>query len=733
MKQLAQYQDGRLELQDVPAPTPPPGGLLVRVTHTVISPGTEKMKVEQARMSLLQKAKARPDQVKKVLETARTLGWRAALEKVKNRLESPTPLGYSAAGIVEAVDAQNTRFSVGDRVACGGAECAHHAEFIAVPDMLAAPVPESVELWQAAYTTLVSISMHAVRQAEVKLGERVLVMGQGLVGQLATSLLNAAGARVMGVDFVDSRLSIATQMGAERVVNPSRTKLDDAVREWTDGWGVDSVLLCVGGKTAAPAEQAVSVLRDRGTLVIVGIYDAPLEWKSYYGKEINVRYSRSYGPGRYDPQYEWGGRDYPIGHVRWTENRNFEAALHLMGSGKLKLEPVTTRSAQFTNAVSVYDELMREGNADIGVVLGYGKAEGQARVTEASGATPAVAAAKEQVTQSYPGEARLSSARSQSAILDVVGAGNFAKTMLLPHVKGRVSLGTIVNATGLSARHVKEKFGFADAETEAAKVFGSNGTAPHAVMVGTRHHLHAPLVLQGLRADRHVFVEKPLCLTREELTEIDSAMQATKGSVMVGFNRRFAPATVEVKKALAGIPGPKTLAFHVFAGKLAPDHWYANLEESGGRVLGEACHFFDFACHLFGKPARITAQTVWPTVGSRTLADSVTAQIEFSDGSCAQIIYTAEGDTGFPKETFRVFASGFVAECENFQKLTIYQGRKVTTKKYGSKGHAEEMDAWMKFLRAEATHPLPYVESRQSMEATFAVLESIREGRGIEL
>jgi predicted dehydrogenase len=511
-------------------------------------------------------------------------------------------------------------------------------------------------------------------------------------------------------------------MGAERVVNPSRTKLDDAVREWTDGWGVDAVLLCVGGKSAAPAEQAAAVLRDRGTMVIVGIYDAPLEWKAYYGKEINVRYSRSYGPGRYDSQYEWGGHDYPIGHVRWTENRNFDAALHLMAGGKLKLEPVTTHRAEFSNAVSVYDELMREGNADIGVVLEYGHAHTPPALQKNA---PPVG-----VQASACQEKNLSAACS---VLDVVGAGNFARTMLLPHVKGRVDLGIIVNATGLSARHVKEKFGFAAAETEAAKVFGSNGTAPHAVMIGTRHHLHAPLVLQGLRSHRHIFVEKPLCLTREELTEIDGAMQGTRGSVMVGFNRRFAPATVEVKKALAGIPGPKTLAFHVFAGKLAPDHWYANLEESGGRVLGEACHFFDFACHLLGKPQRITAQTVWPAAGSKAFPDSVTAQIEFQDGSCAQIIYTAEGDTAFPKETFRVFASGFVAECENFQKLTTYRGRKAVTKKFTSKGHAEEMEAWTKFLRAEGGHPLPYAESRQSMEATFAVLESIREGRGIEL
>ncbi|MDZ4289399.1 MAG: zinc-binding alcohol dehydrogenase, partial [Prosthecobacter sp.] len=388
MLQLAQYQDGRLELQDVPAPAPPPGGILVRTTCSVISPGTEKMKVEQARMSLLQKAKARPDQVRKVLDTARTLGWKAAFEKVKNRLESPAPLGYSAAGVVVAVDALNTRFQVGDRVACGGAECAFHAEMIAVPDLLAAPVPEGVEDWQAAYTTLAAISMQAVRQADARLGDRVLVIGQGLVGQLAPNVLAASGARVLAVDYIQGRLDIAQAMGAERAVNPAQSSVEDAVREWTNGHGVDAVLLCVGGKGSEAADTAIACLRDRGVLVIVGIYDAELSWKAAYMKDIQVRYSRSYGPGRYDPEYEWGGRDYPIGYVRWTENRNFEACLHLMKIGALKLAPVTTRRAAFATAVSVYDDLMRPGNADIGVVLQYESTTGILPVTSTTGVPP---------------------------------------------------------------------------------------------------------------------------------------------------------------------------------------------------------------------------------------------------------------------------------------------------------------------------------------------------------
>jgi predicted dehydrogenase/threonine dehydrogenase-like Zn-dependent dehydrogenase len=717
MKQLAQYQDGRLELQDVPDPTPPPGGILVRVTHSVISPGTEKMKVEQARMSLLQKAKARPDQVKKVLDTARTLGWKSAMEKVRNRLESPSPLGYSAAGEIVAVDSLNTRFRVGDRVACGGAECAFHAEMVAVPDLLASPVPHGVEGWQAAYTTLTSISMQAVRQADVRLGDRILVVGQGLVGQLATSLLASSGARVMGVDLVSSRLDVALQMGAERVVNPGQTKVEEAVREWTDGLGVDGVLLCVGGKSSGPADLAISCLRDRGTMVIVGIYDATLEWKTAYMKDIQVRYSRSYGPGRYDPQYEWGGRDYPAGYVRWTENRNFEAALHLMKTGALDLKPVTTRRAAFSDAVSVYNTLMEPGNADIGVVLSY------------SPGTPEAPPAPDPVAP--PEIRRETEVTTPVGALHVIGAGNFARTMLLPHLKGKVALGTIVNQTGLSARHVKEKFGFSASATDAGPVL--SGAHQCGVVIATRHHLHAPQVLQALSAGAHVFVEKPLCLTRQELGEIDTAMESAPGSVMVGFNRRFAPATVEVKKALSQIPGPKTLAFHVFAGKLAPDHWYANLEESGGRVLGEACHFFDFACHLLGRPLQVVAQPVWPVRGSHSFPDSVAAQVAFEDGSCAQIIYTAEGDYAFPKETFRVFAAGLVAECENFQKLTLYKGRKAAVHKYNSKGHAEEMQLWAAYLNGAGAHPLPYAESRQSMLLTFAVLESLQKKAPVNL
>ena len=764
MKQIAQYQDGRLELQDVPLPTAPPGGLLVRVTHSVISAGTEKMKIEQARMNLLQKARARPDQVRKVIDTAKTLGWKAALDKVRNRLETPTPLGYSAAGVVEAVDAANTRLRVGDRVAVGGAECAFHAEYVAVPDMLAAKIPEGVASAQAAYTTIASIALQAVRQVAPTLGERVLVMGQGLVGLFVTALLRADGARVMAVDLAAARIPFAEAMGAEKVVILGRQNLPDEVRAWTDGYGVDAVVLATATQSNAPTEQSIEALRDRGRLVVLGNTMVELSWKTTYAKELEVRYSRSYGPGRYDPAYEWGGADYPIGFVRWTEQRNFDACLHLMKTGALNPAALTTRRVPFLQSLEVYRTLLTEGAKEVGVVLEYQGAEpltssigssvltpsppserGEGRGEEGRHShdsplsptfSPLVPRGEMEKTKAVSGCARSKPAKlaAPAPRLDVIGAGNFARTMLLPHLKGKIPFGTVVNNTSLSANHVKSKFGFADSSTDAGSVLGApaSGPAP-AVLIATRHHLHAPLVVQALNAGRHIFVEKPLCLTRTELADIDAALQNNTGSVQVGFNRRFAGASVELKKILDAAPGPKTASFRVVPGKLDPQHWYANYAESGGRVLGEACHFLDYFCFLFeSRPTRVLAQTTWPASGRLPFPDSVTAQIEFADGSSGQLIYSAEGDTTWPKEQCTVYGAGFVAEIANFQELVVHRHRKTAKHTFTGKGHAEQMRAWAAFLRGEIAAPLPYEQSRQSMLLTFAVLESIQRGASIE-
>jgi predicted dehydrogenase/threonine dehydrogenase-like Zn-dependent dehydrogenase len=720
VKQIAQYQDGRMELQEVPKPTAPPGGVLVRLTHSVISPGTEKMKVEQAKMNLLQKAKARPDQVRKVLEVARNMGWKSALEKVRNRLESPSPLGYSAAGIVVAVDPANGRFKVGDRVACAGAECAFHAEYVAIPDMLAAPIPSGVPNWKGAYTTLCSIALHAVRQTEPRLGERVLVMGQGMIGLLITNFLKASGARVMAVDLIPSRRKVAEAMGAERVVILGQQNLSDEVRLWSEGYGVDAAVICTATDSNKPIEEAAEACRDRARMVDVGITKIELPWRLFSEKEIEFRFSRSYGPGRYDPNYEWGGNDYPIGFVRWTEQRNFQASLHAMLQGLINLEALTTRRVAFTDALGVYQTLTTSQN-EIGIVLEYPDIPSEALEDRTQRSAPLAGAPSRTGKLSAP-----------AAFVDVIGAGNFARTMLLPHLKEKIRFRTVVNQTSLSANHVKTKFAFEHAETSSDAVF--QGDEHGAVIISTRHHLHAPLVLSALKAKREVFVEKPICLTRDELREIDRAYANGASSVQVGFNRRFAPASIELKQLLAGAPGPMSVSYRCMAGKLDPGHWYSNIAESGGRVLGETCHFLDYLRFLFdSEPVQVFAQTTWPASGKMAFPDSVCAQIEFANGSCGQLDYSAQGDPAYPKEAVTVFASGLVVEIHNFLEMHVYRGRKKTKKSFSSKGHAEQMAAWLEFLRGAAEHPFPYENSRESMLLTFAVLESIREGRAVRL
>ncbi len=719
MKQIAQYQNGNLELQEVARPVAPPGGILVRTTHSVISVGTEKMKVDQARMNLLQKARARPDQVRKVIETARNLGWRSALEKVRNRLETPTPLGYSAAGVVVEVHLENTRFRVGERVACAGAECAFHAEFLAVPDLLAAKIPDGVPSSDAAYSTLCAIALQAVRQVEPRIGDRVLVMGQGLVGLLVTQILGASGCRVMAVDLLETRRPFADAMGAEEIVILGKDDLTAAVRHWTEGFGVDAAVICTATQSNAPIEQAAEALRDRGRMVDVGITKIELPWKLFYEKELDVRFSRSYGPGRYDPGYEWGGRDYPIGYVRWTEQRNMDACLHLMHARRLTPGRLTTRLTPFTQSIEVYRDLAADGSKDVGVVLIY---DGSAKEASIEASTRGSNSSAPPLNS--PAGRQLSKPIKE---LDVIGAGNFARTMLLPHLASAIQFGTVVNQTALSAQHVKSKFGFREAATDHRPLWSQ--TEHGAVLIATRHHLHASLVIEALQAGRHVFVEKPLCLSLEELSAIDQTLAVSQGSVQVGFNRRFAPASLRLKEVLESVAGPKTVTYRVNPGLLDPQHWYANHAESGGRVVGEACHFLDFFRFVLGvEPLEVMAHSVGGVGGRTPFPDSVACQIWFEDGSTAQLIYAAEGDSSYPKESVVASGSGFVAEIENFLTFTVYQRRRARPSKHQSKGHAEQMAAWAQFLRGAQCHPLPYAQSRRSMLLTFAVLESIRVG-----
>ena len=392
--------------------------------------------------------------------------------------------------------------------------------------------------------------------------------------------------------------------------------------------------------------------------------------------------------------------------------------LHLLKSGDLSLDSITTRKIKFTEFEPVYKALGDGTSGDIGVVMEYGEPEGLFKQTGSDDNSEFKSESNKRLIEPVDQ-------------IDVIGAGNFVKTMLLPTLKGKLPFGSIVNNTALSANHVRNKFGFNLASSDSEEVLNKSGGA---VLIGTRNHLHAPMVISALKSEKHVFVEKPLCLTPQELSEIDENIETHSTSVQVGFNRRFAPASVELKKRLNHSPGPKSASFRVFAGKLDPDHWFANINESGGRVIGESCHFLDYFCFLFGsKPVSVMAQTTWPTEGANQVPDSVSAQVGFADGSCGQLLYSAEGSESYPKERFTVYGAGIVADITNFQTLEINEGRKKSNFKYTSKGHSEQMEAWLAFLLGKKDHPLPYSEARQSMQLTFAVLQSIRESRLVSL
>jgi predicted dehydrogenase len=561
--------------------------------------------------------------------------------------------------------------------------------------------------------------MHAVRQADVRIGDQVAVIGQGLIGLLVTDLCRLAGARVLAIDVVQSREQLSKDLGAEEFVVTGAQDVKEAVHSWTGGRGVDSVFVCTALSTNTPVVQAAEVARDRGRVIIVGITNSDLPRQVFYDKELDLRFSRSYGPGRYDPSYEWAGQDYPLGHVRWTETRNFEACLQLMRGNSLKLDRLTSRRVPFGESISVYEELAENVCEDIGIVIDY------------DGPDPDDSAVVSGGIVSAPPEA-IVRLKTPVERLDVIGAGNFAKTMLLPHVHKKIVFGTVVNQRALSAAHAGRKFGFERNDTDPESIFASD--QPSATLIATRHHLHAPLVIESVNRDRQVFVEKPLCMTPVELEEIDQAMsEHPEATVQVGFNRRFSPASRSLKKLADSVPGPKTVVYTVVAGRLDPTSWYADPREGGGRIIGEACHFFDYFVFLVGsKPVAVSARTLWPTGSTNGLADSISAQVDFEDGSCAILVYHAEAGTKYPKEIVRLFAAGVTGKIDNFKSMETYTRTRIKKERCSSKGHAEQMAAWLAYLNGAEDHPLPYAEARDSMLLTFRALEAIRAGSRVD-
>lgn len=683
MKQVEQnYRSGVLRLIDAPVPRAGGGRNLVATRVSLISAGTEKQIIDLARSSLAGKAMARPDLVRKTLQKVRNEGLLPTVQKVFAKLDTPIPLGYSLAGIVVEPSNDAGGYAVGDRIACAGAAVANHAEYNAVPKNLSVRIPAGVDDEAASFVTIGAIALQGVRVANPTLGERVVVMGLGLIGQLTVQLLKANGCRVLGFDPNPARAKLALDMGADVAVSDA---LDDAVRGFTDGYGADAVIVTASSKSSAPPNQAAEISRMKGRVVMVGLTGMEIDREPYYKRELDLRLSMSYGPGRHDPAYELEGHDYPLAYVRWTEQRNMQAFLELVAEGRVTPLKLVTHRFPIEQAEAAY-KLMDGDEPYLAILLTYAD-------------TPT------------PIERSIAVASKKAAIATgrgtgFIGFGNYAKSVLLPALKkaGNERLTTVVTSTGLSAHDAAERQGFAHAATDPQAVLGDADT--DCVFIATRHDSHARLTVEALKAGKHVFVEKPLALTLDQLAEVQAAATAAPGVLTVGFNRRFAPMMVEAKATLANRGGPIAMHYRINAGHVPGDSWLHG-SEGGGRIAGEACHFVDALTFLAGGPP-VAIESFSPD----GVSDTVSAVLRFADGSTGTILYSSLGDSSLPKEYLEVFASGLVIRLDDFRKLHITRGGKTTTKSASAqdKGQAGLVKAFYAAARDGAPPPIPLEE-----------------------
>ncbi|HWZ83122.1 MAG TPA: bi-domain-containing oxidoreductase [Terriglobales bacterium] len=715
MKQLLQdARTGELSVTEVPPPQLLPGCVLVRVAASLVSAGTERASAEFASKNLAAKAKARPDLVRDVLAKLRRDGLLSTMQAVRSRLDQPQSVGYSSSGVVMAVGDGVVDINVGDRVACAGAGYAVHAELACVPRMLVAKIPAGSEVpfEEAAFGTVGAICLHGIRTAGVSLGDTVAVIGLGLLGQITVQQLKAAGCRVLGMDLVRTRTLLAMEGGAESACS-SAAEFRDLCFQKTGGAGVDSVLITAETASSEPVNLAAEVARDRAVVVAVGTVGMNIERKLYYGKELDFRVSRSYGPGRYDTAYEQKGRDYPIGHVRWTETRNLEAFLQMVADGKLNLAPLITHRFPRHDATRAYDLITgRSAEPFLGVVLTYPEAE------EPAG---------------FPGKIAVgaSAPRSGSLGVGVLGAGNFAQATLLPALKSNthVSFAGVCNATGPRSRSAAEKFGFQYCAASEEEILRDPNV--HAVVIATRHHLHAAQVQAATEAGKAVFCEKPICLTEEELAAIVRARARQEAPLlMVGFNRRFAPMAVRLKEFVSEINEPLAIQYRVNAGYIPADHWVNDLEQGGGRILGEVCHFVDLVCFLAGScPVEVQARTLGNA--GQYSGDNVIASLRYANGTLGTITYLANGDKAASKERVEVFGGGSVGILDDFRTLELVRhGRRHVTRSRWrqDKGHRQEMQAFIDAARGMIVAPIPFEQIVGSTLATLRLQNSCQTG-----
>ena len=708
MQQLTQQlKSGKMEILEVPFPALGEGQILIRNHYSAISAGTEGKTVTDARKGYIAKARSRQKEVKQVIQMVKTNGLLPTYKLVMNKLEAPSALGYSAAGEVIAVHESVTSFKVGDLVACGGAG-AYHADVVAVPVNLAVKIPVGVDMRQAAFSTIASIAIQGIRQSSSQMGEHCVIIGMGLIGQITYKVLEASGINAIGVDISEGQIRQSQQAGIEQVYNRNQEGLDQLINELTAGVGADSVIITAGTSSLDPVEFAGQICRRKGKVVIVGAVPTGFSRANYYKKELDLRMSSSYGPGRYDDSYEQKGIDYPIGYVRWTENRNMQSFVDLLAKEKLDISSLITHTFELEGAPEAYDLILMRKEPFAGMLIKYDETS-----------LPAKRVELEQITHS-PDEPNVG----------FIGAGSFAQNMLLPRMKDHYNFLAIATARGNSARYVADKYGFGYCSSSADELISDEKV--NTVFITTRHNLHFEYAKKSIEAGKHVFVEKPLTMTENELEEIREAYQNSgKKHLMVGFNRRFAPAVQELKKIFMDEQA-KTITMRINAGFVPADHWVHDPGVGGGRIIGEACHFVDLAMYLAGS--RITAVYATALEEPNHLNDSVVINLSFANGSVASINYFSNGNKAVAKEWIEVFCAGTVVQIDDFQRLTIHgKSKKVIKYKSQDKGHSAEMNLFAKSIKNGTPCPISFEGTYLSTLATFKVLESIRTRKSVEI
>ena len=706
MRQVIQnLASGATELIEVPVPRPSRGQLLIATRATLISAGTERMLVEFGRAGWLAKARQQPDKVKQVLDKVRTDGIVATYEAVSRKLEERLPLGYCNAGVVIEVGTGVRGFSVGDRVVSNGS----HAESVAVPQTLCARIPGDLTDEQAAFTVLGSIALQGIRLIGPSLGESVVVYGLGLIGQLAGQMLQASGCRVLGVEVDPDRLALAETRGME-VCDANSADPTTFARAWTGGRGVDGVLICASARTDEIVHNSAQMCRKRGRVVLVGVVGLDLRRSDFYEKELTFQVSSAYGPGRYDPEYELKGHDYPIGFVRWTAQRNFEAVLELLRSKKLFVDDLISHRFPVSQAPQAYEAILNERKV-LGVVLQF------------PGET------KTQTTLRVHGSLH-GAVRSGKAVVGVVGGGNFARSTLLPALqKAGARVKYIADRKGFPATELARKFGAENATSDYKAIL--NDPEVSIVILAVGHHLHAPLLVEALDAGKHVLVEKPLALNERQVEAVIAAVRRNpEQTLLVGFNRRFSPHSVKIVEALSGRSEPLTMNYTVNAGVIPDDHWVHDPDRGGGRIIGEACHFIDLMVHLTG--ALVTKVSAFRAGEQNVRADDRMAiTMAFTDGSVGTVNYFANGAKAYPKEILEVFSDGRVARIENFRKTRGFGFRHFSSfaTLRQDKGHNSEIAKFLELVEQGGEPPMELSELVNVTLASFGAMASAREGR----